>query len=250
LYSKRNENKRMLRSYNSNGAHLSENVPLKSIVNAITLSSLDTLNDIDDDDDDDLDDSINNLNSSDESLEYIGGHNQIPSAKNMRYHKQQHQYQNQHNNNNNKDLHLEDSEFTNIDNNLYDYNNNFPTNYPPQQQQQQQQQQLKHSLNSHQYQYPIHSSPNGDQQHVPIQDPAVPLVDGSKVIGEDWSYSWNSNVLTNNDHRLIGEIIRKLKPYITKCVKKEVHNYFAKNMKKENRFLNETDKDTASLTKI
>lgn len=47
---------------------------------------------------------------------------------------------------------------------------------------------------------------------------------------QDWSYSQNSNTFTfsASDQKIIAHVIRKLKPYIAKCVKKEVRKYFEK----------------------
>ena len=50
--------------------------------------------------------------------------------------------------------------------------------------------------------------------------------DNNKIlIDQDWSYSLNSTAFSGSDQRLIAEIVRKLKPIINKCVKKEVKHY-------------------------
>jgi hypothetical protein len=45
------------------------------------------------------------------------------------------------------------------------------------------------------------------------------------LIDQDWSYSLNSNAFSGNEQRLIAEIVRKLKPIINKCVRKEIKNF-------------------------
>lgn len=53
------------------------------------------------------------------------------------------------------------------------------------------------------------------------------------MFDQDWSYSQtqNSNAMnfSLNDQKLIGEIVRKLKPYIYKTIRKEVRLYFERN---------------------
>jgi hypothetical protein len=52
-------------------------------------------------------------------------------------------------------------------------------------------------------------------------------------VEQDWSYSLNSTLLSVYDQKLIAEIIRKLKPYVRKCVRKEVKHFFEKHVNKD-----------------
>lgn len=55
-----------------------------------------------------------------------------------------------------------------------------------------------------------------------------------KGIEQEWSYSLNNSThFSNNDQRLMSEIIRKLKPIIKKTIKKQIKHYMEKQMIKE-----------------
>jgi hypothetical protein len=56
---------------------------------------------------------------------------------------------------------------------------------------------------------------------------------------QDWSYSQNSTLahnLTASDQKLVNEIVRKLKPYIYKSIRKEVRLYFERNLAQMNQY--------------
>lgn len=62
-------------------------------------------------------------------------------------------------------------------------------------------------------------------------------------IDQDWSLSQNSTYnLNTNEHRVVNEVLKNLKPFMVKCVRKEVRKYFQKS-KNSNRF-------DSSMTKI
>jgi hypothetical protein len=74
----------------------------------------------------------------------------------------------------------------------------------------------------------------GSEQGMP-----PPATDNKFMFAEqDWSYSQNSNAhnLSVNDQKLVAEIIRQLKPYIYKSIRKEVKVYFERNLPQMNQY--------------
>lgn len=63
-------------------------------------------------------------------------------------------------------------------------------------------------------------------------------------LDQDWSLSQNSNTfnLSVNEHRIINEVLKRLRPLVEKCVRKEVRKYFDRS-KVFNRY-------DSSMTKI
>ncbi|RNA23437.1 hypothetical protein BpHYR1_052858 [Brachionus plicatilis] len=63
-------------------------------------------------------------------------------------------------------------------------------------------------------------------------------------LDQDWSLSQNSNTfnLSLNEQRIINEVVKKLKPFLVKCVRKEVRKHF-ENSRNLNRY-------ESSMTKI
>ena len=54
------------------------------------------------------------------------------------------------------------------------------------------------------------------------------------AIDQEWSYSLNNSVyFSQNDQRLINEIIRQLKPIVKRSVKKQLKYYMERQMLKE-----------------
>jgi len=169
--------------------------PIKSILDAIvSLSSLDTLNDIDSDDD-------NEENDEDEDED---------NDRNLYLHHNNHHH---HHENNNTTVNYSHS-LSNNNKNGAKYNklvepsdSTIDMNY------------ADHQV----YRYDANEYYIGNNN------------DNSKMlIEQDWSYSLNSNGISSSEHRLISEIIRKLKPIISKCVKKEIKNYLDHHMNSSN----------------
>jgi hypothetical protein len=149
-------NGKKLKAKSKPNRSFSSNEPYKSIMNAITLSSLDTLNDID----------------SEDPSYLIGDVDVYEQPKSYR----------------SKDYLYQNDESITATSNLMDHH-----------------QDIEFYKNDEQKMY----------------------------VEQDWSYSLNSTLLSVYDQKLIGEIIRKLKPYVRKCVRKEVKNFFEKHINKD-----------------
>ncbi len=207
--------------------------PIKSILDAIvSLSSLDTLNDIDSDDDNEQnndDDEDEDDDDDDESLEQEQDQPNNTNNGNFYFNHTNENYSNHHHH-----MHYNNAPHKNM-------NKKFESSY----------------AENHLYRYePNDYYNNNNNQNINNND--------KMLIDQDWSYSLNSNAFSGNEQRLIAEIVRKLKPIINKCVKKEIKNFMeqqqqqqtnnnnnnANNMKEvtKKNFINQLDKN--SLTNI
>ena len=229
-------------SYGAGGVGVTTTTePFKSIVNAITLSSLDTLNDIDSEDE-----------GADEDVEtenIFAMHNQILENSNIEHDNELlmennigHRIINQKEDDEDKDEvrrgeedggenyddYNEESEFikhlhkANTDesadqfNTMDDYNRyNSYYNYNI------------HGINNN-----VNMNPVTNISGTSVAAAAHYGADNKYMFEQDWSYSQNSNVFnfSISDQKLVGEIIRKLKPYIYKSIRKEVKLYFERNL--------------------
>lgn len=254
--------------------------PIKSIVNAITLSSLDTLNDIDSEEDDQC---LNDqqlpsqiLKQNDENERYPSDDfDEFEERDTGNYHEIEDDEGEEVYNVYAKSQNENDLLTTKIiEKNIIDGGEYY----------------RKHVKALNREQMPSQHQ-NSNQQHYLEQKMANAAVAGMQMFDQDWSYSQNSNntyshsVNTNNNlfshntalnsnisggyhgfagqssgsnldtQKIINEIVRKLKPYIMRCVKKEVRNCFDKYQnRKESSGISISTKNSkyndSSMTKI
>lgn len=155
--------------------------PIKSIANALALSSFDTLNDIDSEEDQNIQD-----------IEFMHKKEREKSPSDSTI----------------------DSSF--METQLNPYDTEYFTNITP-----------------------IQSNTNSN---------VLKHTDTKVFAGDDWNYASSPALFSANDQRIMGEITRRLKPYLQKYIKKEIRLYMDRHLHKETKPFNRYD--NKNLTKI